>query len=197
VPRAGLSPDVVVAEAARLVDAEGAGALTHSALAQRFGVAQPSLYKHVGGLDDLHGRLAVVAARELGAAMRRAASGRSGAEATAAVATAYRDYAREHPGRYAYLLRPRTDDAAHAEASQEVLDVLADVLASYGIAGETDLVDTVRFLRSTLHGFVALEIAGGFAMARSTDATFDTLVRAIDHALAAWTPAPAVPGRHP
>jgi hypothetical protein len=44
VPRAGLSTEVVVAEAARLVDAEGAGSLTLAALAQRFGVAQPSLY---------------------------------------------------------------------------------------------------------------------------------------------------------
>jgi AcrR family transcriptional regulator len=194
-PRAGLSPDVVVAEAARLVDAEGAGALTLSALAQRFGVAQPSLYKHVGGLDDLHGRLALVATRELGAAMRRAASGRSGAQATAAVARAYRDYAREHPGTYAYLLRPRADDDAHAQAAQEVLDVLADVLASYGIAGESDLVDAVRFLRATMHGFVALEIAGGFAMARSTDTSFDALVAGLDRALVGW--ADAVPGGHP
>ena len=194
-PRAGLSPEVVVSEAARLVDAEGAGALTLSALAQRFGVAQPSLYKHVGGLDDLHGRLALVATRELGAAMRRAASGRSGAQATAAVARAYRDYAREHPGTYAYLLRPRADDDAHAQAAQEVLDVLADVLASYGIAGESDLVDPVRFLRATMHGFVALEIAGGFAMARSTDTSFDALVAGLDRALVGW--ADAVPGGHP
>jgi len=195
VPRAGLSTDVVVAEAARLVDDEGAQALTLSALAQRFGVAQPSLYKHVAGLDDLHGRLAVLATRDLGAAMRRAASGRSGVEATAAVAVAYRDHAREHPGTYAYLLRPRADDPLHAEAAQEVLDVLADVLASYGIEGESDLVDAVRFLRSALHGFVALELAGGFAMARSTDATFDALVAGLDRALAGW--ADAVPGRHP
>ena len=60
-PRAGLSTDVVVAEAARLVDLDGAGALTLRAVAESFGVAQPSLYKHIGGLDDLHHRLALVA----------------------------------------------------------------------------------------------------------------------------------------
>jgi AcrR family transcriptional regulator len=186
VPRAGLSPDVVVAEAARMVDAEGTSALTLAALAQRFGVAQPSLYKHVGGLDDLHGRLAVVATRDLGAALRRAASGRSGAAATAAVATAYRDYAREHPGSYGYLLRARPEDPAHAEAAREVIDVLGDVLAGYGIADEDAVVDAVRFLRSALHGFVALELAGGFAMARPVDVSFDVFVAAIDHALSSW-----------
>src|SRR6187200_1098283 len=109
-PRAGLSADVLVAEAVRLVDREGAGALTLRALADHFGVAQPSLYKHIAGLDDLHGRLALVAARDLGTALRRAASGKAGADATAAVARAYLRYARQHPGCYGYLLRPRSGD---------------------------------------------------------------------------------------
>jgi AcrR family transcriptional regulator len=185
-PRAGLSPDVVVAEAARMVDTEGASALTLAALAHRFGVAQPSLYKHVGGLDDLHGRLALRATTHIGTSMRRAASGRSGRAAVTAVAAAYRDYAREHPGSYGYLLRVRSGDPAHAAAAQEVLDVLADVLAGYGVKGEDAVVDAIRFLRSTLHGFVALELAGGFAMARPVEASFDVLVAAIDHALSTW-----------
>ncbi len=160
-----------------MVDAEGASALTLAALAQRFGVAQPSLYKHVAGLDDLHGRLAVARHdRDIGTSMRRAASGRSGRAAVTAVAAAYRDYAREHPGSYGYLLRVRSGDPAHAAAAQEVLDVLADVLAGYGMEGEDAVVDAIRFLRSTLHGFVALELAGGFAMARPVDASFDVLV---------------------
>lgn len=185
-PRAGLSPDVVVAEAARLVDAEGPGALTLAALAQRFGVAQPSLYKHVGGLDDLHGRLAVLATRHLGVTLRRSIGGLSGRDAVAAAADAYRGYAREHPGTYTYLLRARPGDAQHAEAAQEVLEVLGSVLASYGITGDDAPVDAVRYLRSVLHGFVALEIGGGFAMARPVDASFEAVVAALDHSFTAW-----------
>jgi AcrR family transcriptional regulator len=186
VPRAGLSTDLVVAEAVRLVDELGADRLTLAALAQRFGVALPSLYKHVGGLEDLHGRLAVVAARDLGTALRRSATGRSGRDATAAVAGAYRDYARRHPGCYGYLLRPRPDDEDHALASKEVLDIFSDVLAGYGIEREEDAIDTTRLVRSVLHGWVTLETGGGFAMARSVDRSFDRLVDALDHALAAW-----------
>lgn len=185
-PRAGLSADVVVAEAVRLVDEVGPERLTLAALAQRFGVALPSLYKHVGGLEDLHGRLAVVAARDLGATLRRAATGKSGRDATAAVAAAYRGYALRHPGCYGYLLRPRPDDEEHALASQEILDILYAVLAGYGIEGGDDAVDATRLLRSTLHGWVALETGGGFAMARSVDRSFDRLVDSLDHALAAW-----------
>jgi AcrR family transcriptional regulator len=186
VPRAGLSTDVVVAEAVRLVDEVGADRLTLAALAQRFGVALPSLYKHVDGLEDLHGRLAVVAARDLGTALRRSATGRSGRDATAAVAGAYRDYARRHPGCYGYLLRPRPDDEDHALASKEVLDIFSDVLAGYGIEREEDAIDATRLVRSVLHGWVTLETGGGFAMARSVDRSFDRLVDALHHALAAW-----------
>jgi hypothetical protein len=113
-------------------------------------------------------------------------SGRSGAAATAAAANAYRAYAREHPGSYGYLLRPRAEDPVHTEAAQEILDVLSDVLASYGIDGEDATVDALRFLRSTLHGFVTLEIDGGFAMARPPDASFAALVDALDASLRAW-----------
>ncbi len=186
-PRAGLSPDVVVAEAVSLVDTEGSGALTLAALAKRFGVALPSLYKHIGGLDDLHARLAVVAARDLGASLRRAATGKAGRDAVASAATAYRTYARAHPGCYDYLLRARPDDAEHAAASQEVLDVLYAVFDGYGIEAGPSSVDAARVVRSTLHGFVALENAGGFAMARSVDRSFDRLVDALDTALSHWS----------
>jgi AcrR family transcriptional regulator len=195
VPRAGLSTEVVVAEAARQVDEVGPERLTLAALAQRFGVALPSLYKHVAGLEDLHGRLAVVAANDLGAALRRAATGKAGADATAAIATAYRRYACEHPGCYGYLLRARVGDAEHARASQEILDVLNDVLAGYGIDGEDDLVDAARLFRSVMHGWVALETGGGFAMARSVDRSFERLVGSLDSALRHWSPEHPPSGR--
>jgi AcrR family transcriptional regulator len=186
-PRAGLSPEVVVEEAVRLVDEMGPQRLTLAALASRFGVALPSLYKHVGGLEDLHGRLAVVAARELARSLRRAATGRAGGDALAGVAHAYRGYAAAHPGCSAYLLRPRPDDPAHAVASGEILEVIAGVLAGYGITREEDVVDATRLLRSTLHGWVALETTGGFAVAREVDRSFEALVRCTDRALAGWS----------
>jgi AcrR family transcriptional regulator len=175
-----------VAEAARLVDELGPEALTLKAVADRFAVALPSLYKHLGGLADLHARLATLATHELGAALLRATSGRSRTDALVAVAEAYRGYAARHPGRYGYLLRPRPGDDAHALAAGEVLAVLYDVLAGYGIDDEDSRVDATRFLRSTLHGFVSLEIAGGFALARPVDRTFERVVLGVDAALRAW-----------
>lgn len=185
-PRAGLSTEAVVAQAAVLVDEVGSNKLTMAALARRFDVALPSLYKHVRGLDDLHGRLTVRVAREVGDAMRRAATGKSTSQAVRAVAAAYRDYARRHPGCYPYILRPRPEDAEHVAAAREILDVLDDVFAGYGIAGE-DTDDAARLMRSVMHGFVSLEVGGGFGMPRSVDRSFDRVVDTLDHALVSWS----------
>jgi AcrR family transcriptional regulator len=176
----------VVAEAARLVDEVGRDRLTLAAVAKRFDVALPSLYKHVAGLDDLHRRLAVGVAREVGNVMRRAATGRAGADAIRSVAAAYRDYAHRHPGCYAYLLRAPTGDPDHVAAAAEILDVLNDVLAGYDIRGD-DAVDAARLVRSTLHGFVSLEVEGGFGMPLSVDRAYDRVVDVLDQALTSWS----------
>ena len=79
-------PSVIVDEAARLVDEAGRERLTLSELAKRFGVAQPSLYKHVKGLDGLNRLLAVRVLREVGETMRRASTGKAREDAVSAVA---------------------------------------------------------------------------------------------------------------
>ncbi len=185
-PRAGLSPELIVDEAARLVDEAGRERLTMSELAKRFGVAQPSLYKHLDGLDDLHRLLAVRVLREVGETLRRAGTGKAGQDAVSALATAYRAYASAHPGRYGYVVCASTpgDDALEAAAA-EILSVFDDVFAGYGITG-TDSVDAARFVRSALHGFVSLELGGGFGLPHSVDTSFHRLVAATSRALDDW-----------
>ena len=65
-----------------------------------------------------------------------------------------------------------------------VVEIVFAVLRGYGLAGE-DLVHATRILRSTLHGFVALEAAGGFGLPDSVDETFTLLVDGLDAALRA------------
>jgi AcrR family transcriptional regulator len=185
VPRAGLTPEIVAAEAARIADKVGYDRLTLAAIADRFGVAVPSLYKHVDGLEGVQRRLAASAVKELGEAL---ATGVEGAQdgKLRALAGAYRAYARAHPGCYAATLRaPDPADADHTAASEAVLAIVFDVLADYGLAG-SDAVDATRALRAALHGFVALEAAGGFGLPQDVDKSFERLIDAIDEALRNW-----------
>lgn len=185
-PRAGLTPDLVVAEAAAVADERGYEQLTLAAVAGRLGVALPSLYKHVRGLDGLQSGLAVLATRELSGVLTAAAVGRSGTDSLHALCAAYRSYVLAHPGRYAATVRAAgPDDTEHRAASDQALRTVLAVLRSYGLEGE-DAVDAARTLRSALHGFAVLEAAGGFGLPRDVARSFERMVAALDVALRGW-----------
>ena len=74
-------------------------------------------------------------------------------------------------------------------ASDEVLRTVLAVLRSYGQEGG-DAVDAARTLRSALHGFASLEVAGGFGLPRDVDRSFDRMVAALDVALRSWPSTP-------
>ena len=185
-PRAGLTHDVVVGEAARLIDERGLEGLSLAVLAESLGVKVPSLYKHVEGLPAL--RRAVMLAGKLSFrdALANAAVGRSGAEAITAISLAYRAWALEHPGQYPVTMHaPIPGDQHDATISTALVDVVYRVLAAYGLEGD-DAVDAVRFLRASLHGFVALETSGGFALPVDLDRSYRRLVDSVVTALSTW-----------
>ena len=178
-PRAGLSAAAVVRAAADLADDDGLEALTLARIAASVGVRTPSLYNHVGGLDDVRRRIALVGRGELGDALRDAAVGRAGDDALTAMAHAYRAYARAHPGRYAATQRaPATADAHLTDAARGAVDVLLAILRGYGLEGD-DAIHAARGVRSALHGFVALETGGGFGIPVDLDESFDRMIAAL------------------
>jgi len=185
-PRAGLTPAIVIAEAAVLADEVGYEHLTLAALAARFGVAVPSLYKHVDGLDAVRRGVSILALRELGAhlAAARSASVDDGSrEGVRALADAYRSYATVHPGGYASTLRAAPPgDREHEAASDALLKTVFEVLAERGLTGD-DAIDAARALRAALHGFVTLQAAGGFGMPRDVDRSFERMIEALDRGL--------------
>ncbi|MFE8944645.1 TetR/AcrR family transcriptional regulator [Streptomyces sp. NPDC007856] len=184
--RAGLTADRVVAAAAELADEAGFENVTLSALARRFGVKDASLYSHVRGLADLRTRLALHAGGELIDWIAAAVAGRAGKDALAAFAGAYRAYALEHPGRYA-ATQIRIDQSliAGSPAMRRTAEITHGMLRAYGLE-EPDLTDAVRLLRSTFHGYCALESAGGFGADRDVRASWDKAIDALHLALTHW-----------
>ena len=75
-PRAGLTPERLVAAAADLADEVGFEGVTLSALARRFGVKDASLYTHVRNLKDLRIRMALLAGGEMTDRIAEAVEGR-------------------------------------------------------------------------------------------------------------------------
>ena len=123
-PRAGLSTAAVVAAAAEIADAEGLDRLTLARVAAAAGVRTPSLYNHVESLDDVRRRVALLALADLADALRDAAVGRAGDDALAAMADAYRAYARRHPGRYAATQRAPAEVISASKASRSAFGAI-------------------------------------------------------------------------
>lgn len=197
-PRAGLSERAVVDLALAVVDEGGPSGwadLGLSAVAHRAGVAVPSLYKHVDGLPGLRSAVAARCVEELTTAMRQAIAGAAtaerttphddpaqeartsgtlaGGEALRALADATRAYALTHPGRY------RAVQGAEATAlggrAAEPAELVAHVVGQLGLPPDR-WVDQVRAVRAAVHGFVELELGGGFGMPEDVDESFRYLV---------------------
>ncbi|MFT4294680.1 MAG: WHG domain-containing protein [Micropruina sp.] len=183
-----LTRDRVVRRAAELADEIGLDAVTITKLGRALGIAPPGVYRHVADLAALHRGIGTLAADELAASLSQACAGLSGADALAALAATLRRWAVEHPGRYAALqVAPEPDDAEGQAAAGRLLAVIGSALRAYRLAGD-DQTDAIRLIRSALHGFVSLELGGGFRQPRDPDATFDRMVGSLDTMLRSWTP---------
>ena len=184
--RARLDTSTVVQTAVDLIEAEGLDALSLGRLAKELDVQTPSLYNHVDGLPGLQRELALRSTRELGEVMGNAAMGKSGLDAVLAIAEAYRAYVKAHTGLYMLGLRSSAlqtpiDETLQA-AQERVVQIALAVVGSFGWQGK-DALHAVRGLRSIVHGFATLEMAGGFGLPLDCDESFRRLIDQFAHSL--------------
>jgi AcrR family transcriptional regulator len=176
VPRAGIDRVAVVHAAVTLIDREGLAALSLSRLASVLSVRTPSLYNHVDSLLDLRREIALYGLRELHRRIMQATIGREKESAVFGFAHAYRTFAKSHPGLYAVAAAALYFEDAELSAIQtDLVSSAILILSGYGFS-ETDALHAVRGLRSALHGFVTLEIAGLFGMPLDIDESFERLI---------------------
>ncbi|MEV4825260.1 TetR/AcrR family transcriptional regulator [Micromonospora sp. NPDC049275] len=184
--RAGLTAERLTQAAAELADEVGVENVTIAALARHFGVKDASLYFHLRNAHDLRVRLAVLALAELADRVAEALAGRAGKDALVAFANAYRDYARQHPGRYAAMQIDLDPETAAASAGVRHAEMTRAILRGYHLS-EPDQTDAVRMMHSTFHGFVSLERTGGFRHTpRPTDDSWARALDALDAVLSNW-----------
>ncbi|MCF2435169.1 WHG domain-containing protein [Streptomyces thinghirensis] len=157
------------------------------ALARHFGVKDASLYTHVRNLQDLRVRVRALAGGELIDEIAAAVAGRAGKEALAAFAGAYRAYALRHPGRYA-ATQIRVDQSLVAPTPPPCAAPPRSPTACSVPTAWPNPTSPTRYamLRSTFHGYCALEAAGGFGAPRDVQASWDKAVDALHVALANW-----------
>jgi len=160
--RVGLTTERLARAGTELADEVGFDQVTVSALARRFDVKVASLYSHLKNSQDLRTRIALFALEELADRVAAALAGRAGKDALVAFADAYRDYAREHPGRYDAMRLRLDPETAAASAGPRHAQMTRAILRGYDLT-EPDQTHAVRMLGSVFHGYVSLEMAGSFS----------------------------------
>lgn len=184
--RAGLTTERLVQAGAELADAVGFEQVTVSALARQFDVKAASLYSHLKSSQDLKTRIALLALEELADRVAAALAGRAGKDALAAFADVYRDYAREHPGRYSAARLRLDPETAAASAGPRHAQMTRAILRGYDLT-EPDQTHAVRLLGSVFHGYISLETAGGFShSAPDSQETWSWILDRLDALLRNW-----------
>ncbi|MGW0904406.1 TetR/AcrR family transcriptional regulator [Streptomyces sp. NPDC002853] len=184
--RAGLTAERLAQAGAELADEVGFEQVTVSALARRFDVKVASLYSHLKNSQDLKTRIALLSLEELADRGAAALAGRAGKDALTAFADVYRDYAREHPGRYAAARLRLDPKTAAASAGVRHAQMTRAILRGYDLT-ETDQTHAVRMLGSVFHGYVSLEMAGGFSHSEpGSQESWERILDALDALLRNW-----------
>lgn len=156
----------LVDAAARLVEDDGAAAVTVRAVALRAGVTATALYRHYADKEAL---LTAVAARgfaELVQRFEQARAGQPPREALTALGLAYMGFAHDHPHLHGLMFGPRVPGAdAHAELAalgeqsfRMLVEATAACLGPQAPLHKT--MPTAIALWSLVHGYATLRRDG-------------------------------------
>lgn len=175
-PRKRIDLERVVQVAVDLANARGFEAVTLASVAAELEIRIPSLYNYIASLQGLRDAMTLWAGRYLLDQIRRAAVGKTGDEAILSVAASYRAFAHACPGVYALTQRaPGPEQTELAIIAIELVEILVAILRPYGFKDDAAL-HAVRALRSVIHGFIDLEILGGFGLPLNQDESFNRLM---------------------
>ena len=153
----------IVAAARELLEEEGAGALSMRRLGERLGIRAPSIYKHLPGKGALEAAVISTAFEEQAAAFADAVSGAE--DPLAALADAYRAFARAHPHLYRLMTQgPLARELLAAGAEERAAAPLVQA-----VGGDRD---AARALWAFAHGMTILELDGRFPPGADLDAAW-------------------------
>jgi len=169
------SRDAIVQAARALLEERGLDAVVMNAVAERVGVRGPSLYKHVADRAALIRAVGDLVTDELRATMAQTMTGDDPAADLRALAFAYRAFVRANPNGYGLLfahLEPdlQPDPTAVAELGRPIVAAVARLIGDEGLAA----LEAGRTLVAWAHGFVSMELAGGFRLGGDLDAAYAT-----------------------
>ena len=159
----GLSKQIVVDEAGRMIEELGSEKFSMRLLAERLGVKTASLYTHVGSMEELYTQVGLEALKKQKKYQMEAISGKDRDEAVESLAFAYRRFGKEHRELYRFIMgMPDGFAKTLQSAASMVAEPSMKVLAAYDM-DEKRRMHWQRVLRGMMHGFISQEECGYFS----------------------------------
>lgn len=188
-PRTSL--EQIVKAGRDIVEADGIEGLTMQSIATRVGVRAPSLYKRIRNRNDLLRLVGNDAAAELTRKLEAAVGGEDARQDLAAIARAFRRFARANPGAYSLIFAPLPDDA-RADAEWSIKASAPVINATERLAGTDEGLEAARTVVAWANGFIAMELAGAFRLGGDVERAFDYGIDRLSAAIDAKAPETAV-----
>ena len=140
----------VIKTASDMADRNGLHNVSLKAIAENLGIRTPSLYNHIGSLDELLREIAHSGMRTMNEKMIRAVIGKTGDSALKLVAVEYLNYMIEHPGVYEII------QWASWNGTEETAIIFNDYLSLL----KTEILNMVTGM---LHGYTTLQLRYAFS----------------------------------
>ena len=179
-----VTPERIIEHARRVIETEGAAALSLGHLATGLGIKAPSLYRYYASKETLIRAINEETYQRLFAALDVIDDeAESPTERILKVARAYRTFASENAPTYMLAYSDVPDEARVDEQEQEARALPFQAVFATWI-GEKNSLPALRGLLALMHGYVALEINGQFRRGGDLAGTYEQVIRAY---LAGWT----------
>lgn len=165
------SLDAIVAAARAILESDGLSAVTMNRVAAAVGVRAPSLYKRVADRDALIRAVSEGVVADLSRAIGHATESDDPRADLRTAARAYRTFVLRNPNGYR-LLFADLPPAAQSDSATVAASGLPIVRAMAKLIGEGSALEAARTMVAWAHGFVSMELAGGFRLGGDVDAAY-------------------------
>ena len=177
--RMGLDKNAVISRAAQLANDIGLDNITLKALANDLNIQPPSLYYHIGGLEDLKKELMIYGWLQMEDQILEAVAGISGYDAIEVICREFVKYATENPGVFnAMLWYNKFENDKTNNATKKLFSVVFKVFSSLNISQE-DSDHLMRTFRSFLEGFALLVNHNAFGNPISINDSLDLSLKVL------------------
>ena len=153
----------VIKTASDMADRNGLHNVSLKAIAENLGIRTPSLYNHIGSLDELLREIAHSGMRTMNEKMIRAAIGKTGDSALKLVAVEYLNYMIEHPGVYEIIQWASWNGTEEtAIIFNDYLSLLKTLICSCGFNPDKT-TEILSMVTGMLHGYTTLQLRYAFS----------------------------------